>query len=361
VSGANPENLVPQIIYLDKEIAVMSHFENVELGKSAEPSMSDLASQALLADSMPPFKVAFKQEEKPIVLATNDHRSGCSTCSTTDVPPVDSAPSSNTNENTNHIDFKPQMSQEQLQKQGQEQGQQQSAEAIAKAQAAAAASNENHIANTGTVNGTVNSSLEGKQSTVVGNTSSLANQIEAGSAVQNAGNSANNINVGGNTYKSFSNARGEALPGNECQTFAFRADGHFMGTGGGIGFSDSDNACIEAKAVKVNCDATETMGKANQYNSAAEQSWLKVASPAQQEELIKHGIGNASKISDNVVKKSAECAGAENKEAPPPSVERRETRQVENQGNLVTKEELRQMELKQDSKLNAAFRHTMQK
>ncbi|HND70185.1 MAG TPA: hypothetical protein PL112_25470, partial [Candidatus Obscuribacter sp.] len=119
----------------------MSHFENVELGKSAEPSMSDLASQALLADSMPPFKVAFKQEEKPIVLATNDHRSGCSTCSTTDVPPVDSAPSSNTNENTNHIDFKPQMSQEQLQKQGQEQGQQQSAEAIAKAQAAAAASN----------------------------------------------------------------------------------------------------------------------------------------------------------------------------------------------------------------------------
>lgn len=324
----------------------MSQFENIELGKSAEPSMSDLASQALLADSMPPFKVAFKQEEKPIVLATNDSRSGCST---TDVPPEDSKPASNTNENTNHIDFKPQLSQEQLQKQGQEQGQQQSAEAIAKAQAAAAASNENQL------------SFDGKQSTTVGNTNGLSNQIEAGSSVKGAGNSANHINVGGNTYRSFSNARGEALPGNECQTFAARADGQFMGTGGGIGFSNSSNKCIEAKAVKVNCDATETMGKANQYNSAAEQSWLKVASPAQQEELIKHGIGNALKISDNVVKKSAECAGAETKEAPPPVTVRQENVRVENQGNLVTKEDLRQMELKQDSKLNAAFRHTMQK
>lgn len=345
----------------------MSHFENVELGKSAEPSMSDLASQALLADSMPPFKVAFKQEEKPIVLATNDHRSGCSTCSTTDVPPVDSAPSSNTNENTNHIDFKPQMSQEQLQgqlqKQGQEQGQQQSAEAIAKAQAAAAASNENHIANTGTVNGTVNSSLEGKQSTVVGNTSSLANQIEAGSAVQNAGNSANNINVGGNTYKSFSYARGESVPGNDCTDLMVGLDANVWGAGGGARFSHSDSRCIEAKVVKVNCDATETMGKANQLNSAAEQGWLKAATPEQRKALIQHGIDNAIQISDNVVKKSAECAQgveAEEKEAPP-AAQRRETRQVENQGNLVSKEELRQMELKQDSKLNAAFRHTMQK
>lgn len=320
----------------------MSHFENVELGKNAEPSMSDLASQALLADSMPPFKVAFKQEEKPIVVATNDHHSGCST---PDVPPVDAAPTPASN-NTN-IEFKPQMSQ------GQEQMQQQTAKAISDAQAAAAASNENHIANTGTVNG----SVDGKINSTVGNT--LSNQLDARSGVQNAGNSANNINVGGNVYKSFSNARGEALPGNECQTFAGRADGFFMGAGGGIGFSNSDIKCIEAKAVKVNCDATETMGRANQYNSAAEQSWLKVANPTQRDEIINHGISNASKISDNVVKKSAECAQGEGQEAPPAPAQ--EVHREVKQNTGVSREELRQFEERQNSKLDAAFKHTMQK
>jgi len=338
----------------------MSHFENSELTRSPEPNISEIASHALLADSMPPFKVALKQEAKPIILASNDANSGCSTsdagsgCSTRDVPPPVEQPT------PTPVEIKPQQSQQQGQEQSQEQtqgqAQSQQAEALAKAQA----NNENHIANTGTVNGsvdnTVANTLNNKVDTTVGNTSSVANQVDASSLNRNA--NANNISVGGNTYKSYSNARGEALPGNECQTFAVRADGYFMGTGGALGLSNSDNKCIEAKAVKVNCDATETMSRANQNNSAAEQSWLKVASPSQQAEIINHGIKSAKSISDNVVKKTAECAQGQ-QDAPPMPVPQEVRR--ESQGNFATKEEIRALEQRTDSKLNAAYKHGMQK
>lgn len=336
----------------------MSNFEHADLPRSAEPSISDLASQNLLADSMPPFKVAMKSEAPSIVLAGNDSRSGCSTTDVT--PPVETPkPVEQPAPAPTSIDFKPQLSQQQQQsmEQNQQQAMQQSQKSIADAQAQAV--NRTEVANHGTVNGTVKNDVSNTAGGAVvdnkigANTSSVANQVDGSSR------NANVVNVGGNSYKSFSNARGEALPGTECQSIAVRMDGYFMGTGGAFGISDSDDACLKAKAVKVNCDATETMGRANQVNSAAEQSWLRVANPAQQAEIINHGINNAKHISDNVVKKSAECAQGEQQDAPPPPAPERTT--VVNQGNFATKEELQAFEQRQNSKLDAAYKHGMQK
>lgn len=332
----------------------MSHFEHSELTKSAEPSSGDLASQALLADSMPPFKVAFKQEAKPLMLASNDAGSGCST---RDVPygddhhdnpkpPVEQPPA----KPVEAPSYSQQQSEQQAQQQAQQQEQQQRAEAAAHAQAA----NKNDIANSNNLANRVESS----NANTVGNTSNVANKVDAASANTNA----NNVNVtgGSTTYRSYANARGEALPGNECQTFAGRLDGYFLGSGGAIGFSNSDEACIKAKAVKVNCDATVSMGVANEHNSAAEQSWLKVANPTQQAEIINHGIKNAQKISDNVLKKTSECAtSGEVQESPPPPASER--RSEVDTSNLVTKEELREAEQRQGLKLDSAFKHSMQK
>lgn len=337
----------------------MSHFEHSELTKSAEPSSGDLASQALLADSMPPFKVAFKQEAKPLMLASNDAGSGCST---RDVPYSDD------HHDDHHDNPKPPVeqppvkpveapsfSQQQSEQQAQQQEQQQRAEAAAHAQAQAA--NRNDIANSNNLANRV----ESNNANTVGNTSNVANKVDAASANTNA----NNVNVtgGSTTYRSYSNARGEALPGNECQTFAGRLDGYFLGSGGAIGFSNSDEACIKAKAVKVNCDATVSMGVANEHNSAAEQSWLKVANSAQQAEIINHGIKNAQKISDNVLKKTAECAtsGEVQESPPPPAPAAAERRSEVDTSNLVTKQELRETEQRQGLKLDSAFKHSMQK
>ncbi|MBP6747071.1 hypothetical protein KA344_17705 [bacterium] len=363
----------------------MSHFENTELARSVEPNISENASNALFADSMPPFKVALRQEAKPILLASNDSNSGCSTsdsgsgCSTRDVPspvephtpPVVEQPA------PTQIEIKPVFSQQQGQEQGQDQsqnqamdqaqGQKQAQQAEAEANAIAKLQNENKLSNTGNVNGTVENtvgnSLDSKNTNA--NANALDNKVTntAGGAVvdaSSANRNANNINVGGNSYKSYSNARGEALPGNDCQTFAVRLDGHFLGTGGAVGLSNSDNKCIEAKAVKVNCDATDTMSRANINNSHAEQSWLQFADKNQKAEIIDHGIKNAKHISDNVVAKSAECVQGEKQVAPPVPAQQAERREV-SQGNYATKDEIQALEQRTNSKLNAVHRFNMQK
>ena len=107
----------------------------------------------------------------------------------------------------------------------------------------------------------------------------------------------------------------EALPGNDCQLFAVRGDGYFLGTGGGAGLSVSSEECIKARAEKVTCDASVSLGVANQYNSAAEQSWLQHVSPAQQQQIIEHGMRNTQRISDNAVAKSGECTKVNQPEA----------------------------------------------
>lgn len=345
----------------------MSHFENSELTRSPEPNISEIASHALLADSMPPFKVALKQEAKPIILASNDANSGCSTsdagsgCSTRDVPPPvePHTPPPVEQPAPTPVEIKPQFSQQQGQEQAQNQAQDQNqgqtqaqqAEAIAKLQ------NENKLSNTGNVNGTVENTVGNTVDNKVANTAGGAT-VDASSANKNT--NANNVNVGGNTYKSYSDARGEALPGNECQTFAVRLDGHFLGTGGAVGLSNSDNKCIEAKAVKVNCDATDTMSRANINNSRAEQSWLQFADKNQQAQIIDHGIKSAQHISENVVAKSVECVQGEKQVAPPVPAHQAERKQS-SQGNYATKEEMHALEQRTDSKLNAAYKHGMQK
>ena len=363
----------------------MSHFENTELTRSVEPNISENASSALFADSMPPFKVALRQEAKPIILASNDSNSGCSTsdsgsgCSTRDVPPPvePHTPPPVEQPAPTQIEIKPVFSQQQGQgqdqaqdqsqnqamdqAQGQKQAQQAEANAIAKLQ------NENKLSNTGTVNGTVENTvgntLDSKNTNA--NANALDNKVTntAGGATvdaSSANRNANNINVGGNTYKSYSDARGEALPGNDCQTFAVRLDGHFLGTGGAVGLSNSDNKCIEAKAVKVNCDATDTMSRANINNSKAEQSWLQFADKNQQAEIVDHGIKSAKHISDNVVAKSAECVQGEKQVAPPVPAHQAERKEA-GKGNYATKEEIHALEQRTNSKLDAAYKHGMQK
>lgn len=357
----------------------MSHFENTELARSVEPNISENASNALFADSMPPFKVALRQEAKPILLASNDSNSGCSTsdsgsgCSTRDVPaPVEPHTPPVEQPAPTQIEIKPVFSQQQGQEQSQNQameqaqGQKQAQQAEAEANAIAKLQNENQLSNTGTVNGsvenTVGNTLDSKNTNA--NANALDNKVTntAGGATvdaSSANRNANNINVGGNSYRSYSNARGEALPGNDCQTFAVRLDGHFLGTGGAVGLSNSDNKCIEAKAVKVNCDATDTMSRANINNSHAEQSWLQFADKNQQAEIIDHGIKNAKHISDNVVAKSAECVQGEKQVAPPVPARQEERR--EGKGNYATKEEIHALEQRTNSKLDAAYKHGMQK
>lgn len=119
--------------------------------------------------------------------------------------------------------------------------------------------------------------------------------------------SGNSSNVYSSQSKSYSNYRGEALPGNQCQTFAFRADANYLGTGGGIGISNSDNECIKAIAKKITCDAPAALADANARNSAAAQSWLAFANDAQRAAIINHGIATMQHMSDNAAIKSDAC------------------------------------------------------
>lgn len=302
----------------------MNHYETSELPAKSDFSNND-SSHALLADSMGsnPFKVASQKET--IMLATNDrgytepHGPGIP-----DVPPV--VPPI---EPHNY-----QLEQQQAQQQAQEQAQQQ------------------QLNNRNDINSANNNKVEGNID--------ASNAVRTGDTNVNTGGTS--VRTGDTIYKnnSYANARGEALPGNDCQLFAVRGDGYFLGTGGGAGLSVSSGVCIEAKAEKVTCDASVSLGVANQYNSAAEQSWLQHVSPAQQRQIIEHGMHNTQRISDNAVAKSAECAKVVQPEAPQEQPRQVIVQQVDT-SNLATKEELNQAEQRSTHRLNQAFKHTLQK
>ena len=171
-----------------------------------------------------------------------------------------------------------------------------------------------------------------------------------------------NVKTGDTVYRnnSYVNARGEALPGNDCQLFAARGDGYFLGTGGGVGVSVSSGICIEAKAEKVTCDASVSLGAANQYNSAAEQSWLQHVNPAQQQQIIEHGLRNTQKISDHAVAKSAECAKVVEPESDQEQPRQVIVQQVDTR-NFATKDEVQQAEERSTNRVNQAFKYTLQK
>lgn len=288
----------------------MNHYETSEVPVKSDFSNND-SSHALFADSMGsnPFKLASKQET--IMLATNDHGyTEPHNPGTPDVPPV--VPPVE----PHNYQLEQQQAQQQQQQQMQEQAQQQQ----------------------------------------------LINKNELKSGDTNLRTGDTNVRTGDTIYKnnSYANARGEALPGNDCQLFAVRGDGYFLGTGGGAGLSVSSGICIEAKAEKVTCDASVSLGVANQYNSAAEQSWLQHVSPAQQQQIIEHGMRNTQKISDHAVAKSAECAKVVQPEAPQEQPRQVIVQQVDT-SNLATKDELQQSEQRSTHRVNQAFKHTLEK
>ncbi len=295
----------------------MNHYETSEIPVKSDFSNND-SSHALFADSMGsnPFKLASKQET--IMLATNDHGyTEPHNPGTPDVPPV--VPPVE----PHNYQLEQQQAQQQQQQQVQEQAQQQQ--------------------------------LNNRNELKTGDTT-----LSTGETRVSTGDT--NVRTGDTIYKnnSYANARGEALPGNDCQLFAARGDGYFLGTGGGAGLSVSSGICIEAKAEKVTCDASVSLGVANQYNSAAEQSWLQHVSPAQQQQIIEHGMRNTQKISDHAVAKSAECAKVVQPETPQEQPRQVIVQQVDT-SNLATKDELQQSEQRSTHRVNQAFKHTLQK
>lgn len=288
----------------------MNHYETSEIPVKSDFSNND-SSHALFVDSMGsnPFKLASKQEA--IMLATNDHGyTEPHNPGIPDVPPV--VPPVE----PHNYQLEQQQAQQQQQQQMQEQAQQQQ--------------------------------LNNR------------NEIKTGDTNLRTGDT--NVRTGDTIYKnnSYANARGEALPGNDCQLFAARGDGYFLGTGGGAGLSVSSGICIEAKAEKVTCDASVSLGVANQYNSAAEQSWLQHVSPAQQQQIIEHGMRNTQKISDHAVAKSAECAKVVQPETPQEQPRQVIVQQVDT-SNLATKDELQQSEQRSTHRVDQAFKHTLEK
>jgi hypothetical protein len=274
----------------------MNHYETSELPAKSDFSNND-SSHALFADTMGSNPFKMASKQETVILASNDgNYTEPHGPGIPDVPPVE--PHNNRQD------------QQQNQQQMQDQTQQQQ----------------------------------------LNNRSDLSN------------NSATNVRTGDTIYRnnSYANARGEALPGNDCQLFAVRGDGYFLGTGGGAGLSVSSEECIKARAEKVTCDASVSLGVANQYNSAAEQSWLQHVSPAQQQQIIEHGMRNTQRISDNAVAKSGECTTVnqpeEAKEQP-----REVIVQSVDTSNLATKEELQQAEERSTHRVNQAFKHALQK
>lgn len=328
----------------------MNHYETSEIPVKSDFSNND-SSHALFADSMGsnPFKLASKQET--IMLATNDHGyTEPHNPGTPDVPPV--VPPIE----PHNYQLEQQQAQQQQQQQMQEQAQQQQL------------NNRNEInsANNNKLEGNVEGNISGTNKLQSNIDASSANQLDASNSVKTGDTSVNtgatNVRTGDTIYKnnSYANARGEALPGNDCQLFAARGDGYFLGTGGGAGLSVSSGICIEAKAEKVTCDASVSLGVANQYNSAAEQSWLQHVSPAQQQQIIEHGMRNTQKISDHAVAKSAECAKVVQPETPQEQPRQVIVQQVDT-SNLATKDELQQSEQRSTHRVNQAFKHTLQK
>jgi hypothetical protein len=346
-------------------VLVMSYqFENSESYASNYDDDANSAKSALLEDA---FRVTPKTEVAPVLVATKDEScssndKGCGTPEhhDDDRPQPVETPKPSTeiktdvdNQNKNQQDQaqKQKMEQEQAMKQNQGQGQGQDQHQNAEAKAQQALDNRNDIYNKNGDNKNVSTVAGQNDST---NTNTTANR-----------NSANNggvsVSTGGNKY--YSNARVEDLPGNECQLFAGRADGYFMGTGGALGLSYSDKLCVQAKAEKVKCDAPVALGIANKHNSEAEQSWLAVANGAQQQRIIEHGIRNTQKISDSAAQKSDECAnvGVEKDETVVQEKVIVQQHQNVDTSRFATKEDLRQQNQEFGSKLDAVHKKNMQK
>lgn len=348
----------------------MSQFETNELAGKAELSARD-ASQALFADTLSanPFQVSMKQEYKPVVLAQNE--SGCQynegSCSTTDAPTPPIEPHTPTEP---HPEPQPQPESptynnnlEQQQQQAQQQQQQQEQQ------------QQNHQQFEGNVSGKVENHLNlenNPQNTLknqIGIENNPQNTLKNQVGVDVKQGPVSSISGGGNSnnvYKntSYANMRGESLPGNDCQTFAIRADGYMLGTGGGIGLSNSSNRCIEAKAEKVTCDAPASLGIANERNTAAVQSWMAYANDRQRSQIIEHGMRNTQHIADNVAAKSDACvAGVEGgkTEAPPQTVVEKQVIVQEPPPNMATQQDLQEMEQRQVRRLDQAYKHGLYK
>jgi hypothetical protein len=332
----------------------MNHYETSELPAKSDFSNND-SSHALFADTMGsnPFKMASKQET--VMLASNDgyhtepHGPGIP-----DVPPVIPP--------VEPHNYQLDQQQAQQQQQAQEQLQQQQLNNRNDLSNNSANNNDNRVQ--GSVEGNINGTVSGTNKNNVD--ASSTNNIDASNSVRtgntNVNTGATNVRTGDTIYRnnSYANARGEALPGNDCQLFAARGDGYFLGTGGGAGLSVSSEECIKARAEKVTCDASVSLGVANQYNSAAEQSWLQHVSPAQQQQIIEHGMRNTQRISDNAVAKSGECTTVNQPEEAQEQPKEVIIQRVDT-SNLATKEELQQAEERSTHRVNQAFKHALQK
>jgi hypothetical protein len=347
----------------------MNHYETSELPAKSDFSNND-SSHALFADTMGsnPFKLASKQET--VMLASNDgyhtepHGPGIP-----DVPPVTPP--------VEPHNYQLDQQQAQQQQQAQEQLQQQQLNNRNDLSNNSANYNRNDVNSANNNDNRVQGSVEGNINGTVSGTNKLQNNVDASSTnTVDASNSvrtgntnvntgATNVRTGDTIYKnnSYANARGEALPGNDCQLFAVRGDGYFLGTGGGAGLSVSSEECIKARAEKVTCDASVSLGVANQYNSAAEQSWLQHVNPAQQQQIIEHGMRNTQRISDNAVNKSAECTKVNQEEEEEEAQEqpREVIVQKVDTSDLATKQELQQAEERSIHRVNQAFKHSLQK
>ncbi|MBK9619843.1 MAG: hypothetical protein IPO31_11765 [Candidatus Obscuribacter sp.] len=337
-------------------------FENRELAADLKQSQGD-ASQALFADSIgqSPFKMA-KQEAKPVLLAWNDGttndggmpplepHSGGGTYEPHNPPPVEQ-PTNNYNPTNNQ-------NQEQLSQQQQEQINKQNQEFNGRVDGNIQGTVKSDIDNNVGVNTKIG--VDASSQNKIGVDASSQNKIgvqtgdvTSGSAANNSGGNSNNVY----SSKSYLNSRGEALPGNDCQTFAVRADGYMLGTGGGVGLSNSSNKCIEAKAEKVTCDAPAALGAANEHNSRAMQSWLPYANEGQRAQIVEHGMRNAQHISDNVASKSDACVSGVAPEQQPQPVAERVI--VQPQPNLATKQDVKDAEDRSTMRTNRAFNHSL--
>lgn len=337
-------------------------FENREFAAESKQSQGD-ASQALFADSIgqSPFKMA-KQEAKPVMLAWND--------GTTDDggrPPLEPHGGGHTYEphNPPPVD-RPDITYNPTNGQNQEQLSQQQQEQINKQNQELNNRNDNNV------QGTVKSDIDNKVGVDVNNRVGVDNKVGVDASSQNkigvrtgdvtSGSTANNSGGNSNNVyssRSYLNSRGEALPGNDCQTFAVRADGYMLGTGGGIGLSNSSNKCIEAKAEKVTCDAPAALGVANEHNSRAMQSWLAYANEGQRAQIVEHGVRNAQHISDNIASKSDACVSGVTPEQPAQPVAERVI--IQHDPNLATKQDVLEAEKRAAMRTNRAFDHSMLK
>lgn len=332
----------------------MSQFETNELAARPEALHAD-ASHALLADSFSnPFQVAAKADVKPVLVASNEP--GCQYSQPVEphTPAVEPHPNPNpqpgdqTSYNTNNL-HQDQVNQQYLDSHNTN---------VNQVDGRVSGNNTSNIGihndvRTGDAN--VNSSSNSR----VGDVSSQSHVGDVGASANNSGGNSNNVYRSTNT--NYTNMRAESLPGNQCTTLAVRADGYFMGTGGGIGVSNSSNKCIEAIAEKVTCEAPAALAAANERNSAAAQSWLAYANDSQRAQIIQHGVNNMQRISDNATAKSAACLGEKAEVAAPPPQTIVERQVVVPPPNMATQQDLRELEQRQNQKLDRAWEHGLRK